>query len=282
MISGYFLFSRIETVSTFYKKRFLKIFPPLLFWSAVFYTYNVLYIGVKPYSISELLIRPASAHLWYLYAITGLYLFAPFISKIYNNSSSNERIVFLVIWFMTTSVIPMLNSCFGVFFSPGLFQLTTIFGYIGFFFIGAWIKDHPSRKDRLTAFTAFALYVLLSVLTMYLTRKFSIESGKPTGVFYSYISPYVILAAASLFYCFTSLEFSGKFTEAMANGFAKFSLGVYCIHPIFIWPLAKYLRVGGDVQPTEIYIGLTCLIVFTASCVVSFLASKVPLLKRVF
>ncbi|HDR2588974.1 TPA: acyltransferase family protein, partial [Enterobacter ludwigii] len=36
MISGYFLITREESATAFYKKRFTKIIPPLVFWSGVF------------------------------------------------------------------------------------------------------------------------------------------------------------------------------------------------------------------------------------------------------
>lgn len=282
IISGYFLIGRSESVSSFYKRRFLKILPPLIFWSAVFYGYNTLYIGVDAYNALELLIRPASAHLWYLYAILGLYLFSPFISKIYVNSSAKERIAFLSIWIISTSIIPTINSSFGMFLNLGLFQLTSIYGYIGFFFLGAWIKDNPSPKSRRVSLAALCLYASMSVATMYLTSAYSISSGKPSGIFYNYTSPFVIIASIAMFYFFTSLQLSGKLITSIASTFSSFSLGVYCIHPLFIWPLAKHFRIGGDVQPTEYYILLTCVIVFITSCISSYIFSRLPVFKKVF
>ncbi len=282
MISGYFLITRDESATTFYKKRFTKIIPPLVFWSGVFYLYNYIYIGAPLYNATELFNCPASAHLWFLYAMFGLYLFTPFISKIYNNSSAKERLIFIGIWFVTSSIIPVLNSTFGMTISTGLFQLTTIYGYIGFFFIGAWIKDNQSKRDAFAAVASLFLYMLLSLLTMYLTKQFSYNAGKPNGTFYSYLSPFVIIGAIALFYFFISIKIDNIIVVKISNVFSSFALGVYCIHTLFIWPLAKEFHIGGDVNPTEYYILITTLIVFSTSCIFSYFGSKIPFVKRVF
>ncbi|MHA0930000.1 acyltransferase [Enterobacter ludwigii] len=282
MISGYFLVGNNISISEFYKKRFVKIIPPILFWSVVFYFYNFLYLGAKPYNPAELLIRPASTHLWYLYAIFGLYLVTPFISKIYINSSFKERAFFVSLWFVTSSLIPIINATYGTLVNTGLFQLTSIYGYIGFFFVGAMIKDYPQQKGFVWSILFLTAYISCSYLTMHFTKEVSMANGKPTQLFYSYLSPFVIAASVCLFYFITTLKFKWPFFERIGSVFSSIALGVYCIHTIFIGVLAKEFHIGGDVNPQWLYIAFTVASTFALSCICSFLLSRIPYLRKVF
>ena len=282
MISGYFLLARNESTSSFYRRRFTKIFPPLLFWSVVFYFFNHFYLGAQYFNPLELLNRPASAHLWYLYATLGLYLFIPFLSKIYRNSNRSERLLFLLIWFISSSILPTCNALFGMQINPGLFQATSITGYIGLIFIGAWIRDNPLTKRKSLAVALLCSYVICSYLTMTLTKDLSTATGKPSQIFYNYLSPFVIIAAVTLFYFFLTLPLEGPFIRKVGEIFSSFALGVYCIHTIFIGVMAKEFHIGGDVTPVEYYTVLTVMYVFVLSCITSFVFSKIPVIKRVF
>jgi len=74
MISGALLLNKDESLGVFIRKRFSKIIPPLLFWSLAYLALNN-YRHVEPLTIMQIFLGPAMYHLWYLYAILGLYLF---------------------------------------------------------------------------------------------------------------------------------------------------------------------------------------------------------------
>lgn len=282
MISGYFLVSRGDETSTFYQKRLPKIAIPLVFWSAFFYVFNHLYFGAELYNPLQMLIKPASTHLWFLYAMLGMYLVCPFISKIYINSGNSERIIFIAFWFLSSSLLPTVNSHFGMIVNSGLFQLTSIYGYVGFFFIGAWIKDNQRSIGSFYKFALFTFYVLGSLCTMMLTEILSVNSGKPNMLFYSYLSPFVVMSSVSVFYLFAAINTRSKAADWVGEMFSRFSLGVYCVHTAFIGIIAKEFHIGGDVSPAIIWIPITVSLTFALSCSTSFLCSKIPYLKHVF
>lgn len=282
MISGYFLISRGSEISTFYRKRLPRIATPLIFWSAFFYAFNHLYFGAELYNPLQMLIKPASTHLWFLYAMLGMYLVCPFISKIYVNSENSERLVFMAFWFFTSSLLPTINSYFGMTINSGLFQLTSIYGYIGFFFVGAWIKDNQRDINNLSKVALISIYVLGSLCTMMLTETSSINSGKPSTLFYSYLSPFVVMSSVAAFYLFVTFNALSKPMEWVGELFSRFSLGVYCVHTVFIGVIAKEFHIGGDVSPAIVWIPITVALTFLLSCATSLLCSKIPYLKHAF
>lgn len=282
MISGYFLVSRESDISAFYRKRLPKIAIPLVFWSAFFYVFNHLYFGAELYSPLQMLIKPASTHLWFLYAMLGMYLVCPLISKIYINSGYSERMIFMAFWFFSSSLLPTINSYFGMTINAGLFQLTSIYGYIGFFFVGAWIKDNQRDISVFSKVALLSIYVLGSLCTMMFTEISSISSGKPNMLFYSYLSPFVIMSSVAAFYFFATFNTRSKAVDWVGELFSRFSLGVYCVHTAFIGIIAKEFHIGGDVSPAIIWVPITVALTFSLSCVTSFLCSKIPFLKRAF
>lgn len=282
MISGYFLVSRSGDIVSFYRNRLPKIAIPLVFWSAFFYIFNHLYFGAELYSPLQMLIKPASTHLWFLYAMLGMYLICPFISKIYINSKNIERLIFIAFWFVSSSLLPMINSYFGMIVNAGLLQLTSIYGYIGFFFVGAWVKDNQHIISFRLKLSLLSIYVLGSLCTMILTESSSLKSGQPNMLFYSYLSPVVVISSVAIFYLFAVTNIHSKVVAWVGDLFSKFSLGVYCVHTAFIGIVAKEFHIGGDVSPSILWIPITVILTFSLSCATSLLCSKVPFLRRVF
>ncbi len=106
MISGCVLLGKNTTTITFYKKRALRLIPPLIFWS-LFY---IVLTGYKSDNFSLLLkigawsiiAGKAYYHLWYLSMFICLMLFFPFINMMITNQKPTVKdyIVFIVLFFI--------------------------------------------------------------------------------------------------------------------------------------------------------------------------------------
>jgi surface polysaccharide O-acyltransferase-like enzyme len=102
MITGVLMLGKDESLPDFFRKRFIRVLPPLLFWSLFYMAWNTWH-GDREYGpwygwLRELLNGPVTFHLWYLYAIVGIYLFVPFLRKIWNATGQAERKTYLAIW----------------------------------------------------------------------------------------------------------------------------------------------------------------------------------------
>src|SRR3546814_9769770 len=76
-----------------------RILPPLLFWSLFYMTWNTLkgeQYGPWYDWLRTLAQGPVVFHLWYLYAIVGIYLFVPFLRAIWNAAQPTEKIAYQI------------------------------------------------------------------------------------------------------------------------------------------------------------------------------------------
>src|SRR5690606_41179250 len=100
------LLDKKEKTSAFYRKRLSKICIPFFVWSIIYliyHFYRYTHFNVLPFSqvidISiDKLMHGASAHLWFLYMIVGLYLAIPFLRIIINQASDKEILFFISLW----------------------------------------------------------------------------------------------------------------------------------------------------------------------------------------
>ena len=86
MISGAVLLGKSMSVADFYRKRALRLLPPIIFWSIVYILFRM-YRGMEGEAFVHFLTieswsaGSAYVHLWYLSMFACLMLFVPFINK---------------------------------------------------------------------------------------------------------------------------------------------------------------------------------------------------------
>ena len=277
MIAGATLLPKKESSFVFFKKRFVRIIPPLLFWSCIslgWLQYNGVAVGNWVIAILK---GPTSYHLWYFYAIIGLYAFMPFLRKIYQNSNSNERNWFVAIWFTVASLYPTLHTlfyarhCEGYIGSNGfvdVYNLSYFGGYIGYFFLGAiFYEKKVSQK------LGVALFAMASAGTVVATSVISNQFKTPCEFFYVYLSPLVVMAACGLFIAFMGMREGTP--SRLTSTLADCSLGIYCIHAFVINPL--FLRyITASISANYWFATLPIAIaVFVVSFTLIFLGRKV-------
>src|SRR5690606_41105753 len=80
-------------------------------------------------------LHASKAHLWYLYMIIGLYLAIPYLRKIFNQASTREIEIFIILWFISMIVM-------NKFYYPVVpkFDLTFFSGYLGYLVLGYYLS----------------------------------------------------------------------------------------------------------------------------------------------
>ncbi|NYT38628.1 acyltransferase [Allopusillimonas soli] len=238
MITGVLLLGRQEPLPAFLRKRFLRILPPLLFWSLFYMTWNTFqgeHYGPWYDWLRTLANGPVTFHLWYLYAIVGIYLFVPFLRKIWHATGPVEKKTYLALWALV-SAWPTVKTLAGI--DTDLLEVYGVgsfFGLVGYLFLGAYVRElYMRQRDRRRYWLVnVMLFALFSSLTMLATYAYSRHSGEPDPLFYDYLSPFVL---ASSFCAFNVLYGLGTRVVEYAGPLKQLSactLGVYCIH-IFI------------------------------------------------
>lgn len=146
-ISGALLLPTKVSMSDFYKRRFTKLIPPLIFWSIVGGFVEVMLdrFSVEQYINSVLMIpfKPITGVYWFMYVMIGLYLVAPVISEWLKKSTKKQLHFVLAIWGIT-----LLWPYFKILLDPSYQEIGSHYDTLNYFggFLGYWILGYYLRR----------------------------------------------------------------------------------------------------------------------------------------
>jgi surface polysaccharide O-acyltransferase-like enzyme len=281
MLSGMLLLGRKEPQTAVIKKRVSKVFWPLLFWSFIYSLWSVRY-DLDTYSIYQagidLFQGSIKYHLWYLYVILGLYLCMPLFKTFIQHGKKTEIRYFIFLSFFISAISITLSSLFKIRIAGGFEYLI---GYGGYFLLGYYLANNDLSKGALKVLHSLGAAGLL--LTTGGTWLFSMEKGTLNQVFYEYLSFTTPFVAISVFLLVK--EKANKDTSRLTEITAKYSFGIYLIHPIILDLLRgrEFIQLTGlshlTVHPIP-YIVFMLSATFSASLLLSVILHKTPFLKR--
>lgn len=242
MLSGYLLFNEKESfqLRAFLKKRFARILLP-------FFAILVAYIFVRHWNLNEWFIYSISGkvegHLWFIYALVGLYLTVPFFIPLFKSPEGLKLIRFyIIVWLLCAVFYPYLKRYFEWQLNPfEQFNFYYFMGYLGFFFLGGlfrFIKINVAWR-----YFYFALYVISSILIYKCTQYYSLKQGAPNTLFVEYLSPLVVVEAICFFLAFKDITFQNRFI----NFLAQHTYWMYLGHNVVM----QKIQILGDVWVKE-------------------------------
>lgn len=262
MVSGALLLdgSRPQDARSFYSRRVARICAPLMFWTVFFLTWRSALDwwdgGLVDFSFWPRKVAAGEPyyHLWYLYMIVGLYLFAPLVRALYLRSSVAAR----RLWVVGILSVAILDALYRqALNAPHGFFLTWFLPYLGYFVAGRMIFDGELRIPRP------ALVLALSVAaTAWGVAHFS-DTQTLNLYFYDYFSITVPFMSLAAFQCIVS----NPRLPALRN-LAPLTFGVYLVHPVF---LDVAHRVGAPSQAQAWHVPALALAVFTLSLATAWL-----------
>lgn len=284
MLSGASLLGRNENTGSFLKKRMTRILLPFLFWSLIYIAngfYNAFDEG-QHLTISEMLrstfvqLRDGSSiHLWYVYMITGLYLFVPIIGKWIRNSSIKELEYFLMIWLITLLLDqPWLSKI-----RPDI-DLSYFTGYLGYLIFGYYLTIKPfgnKRQTNLIALAAFFGGLLWTILGTYFTQRFT---GKFVSTYYEPLSPNILLYSAGFFLFMKDKDFKNRPAIKIRTFISKYSYGIFLAHVLILFKLYDF-GLGWHFTNPILAIPATVFICFTVTLPIVFIINKLPFGKYI-
>ena len=284
MLSGFLLLSKQEDTGTFLRKRAAKIIIPFIVWSIV---YDVLWnhafadTGFTLSAVLSLFIRilrgPRAAHLWFFYALIGLYAFAPILRIFVANARKSDLWYYIVLWILCMPVLFILLE-----FTPieSGFELQYFTGYVGYFLLGVALGRMESTPR--VQWTALAVF-LAGLAFTFAVFHFNLPPEKNELVFRSYPSlNFVIMSAAA----FLLLKRAGERVDVRHGGwlkvFSEASFGIYLVHSLILtafesyWQNLGYKTASG---PSILVIPLVTILLYFASFAVTYLLRRIPILK---
>jgi surface polysaccharide O-acyltransferase-like enzyme len=155
LLSGYFLFPVGDT-RTFFNKRFSRVAVPFVLWCVLYAAYqylmgtadvatvlvNILHIPVN-YGVEV-------GHLWFVYMLLGIYMFAPIISPWVQAASHRSLAFYLALWavaFCLPYIHLVVPAIWGEAFWNHTPMLYYFSGFLGYAVLGAYFRRfHQARQ----------------------------------------------------------------------------------------------------------------------------------------
>lgn len=231
MISGYLLLKEPISLRKCIR-RVLFMVTVLVIWSAVYYVWKLFYWG-ESYDFRLIFDEPVEKHLWFLYAILGMYISLPFFQCLFQKQSGRLMEYFIVLWlfFLTLNYILVLLDMDFSYPIP----LVGSSCYLGYFVMG-YILRCQSGQYGLSPRLCFALSIMAAMATVSITFLSSKQSGEHVEVYFQYRNVMIALSSLLLFYGVMQNK-SRRFTarcKSFMRLVSRHSFTVYLSHILFL------------------------------------------------
>ena len=261
------------------------------FWSVLYYmAFNIIdgvlfqkrYINIKN---DIIYIIKGHYHLWFIYLIIGLYLIVPLLRLWIKNKNKKYVEYFIILSVLFSYIIPQILNI-GCYYSS-LFnelnyilekhlQLKYVGGYTTYFILGWYINNYNLKLKK----TIYVLGFLGFITTFIGTYILSVTTGRPIQM-YDNLTVNVLLESIAVFVFIKSkFDFKQDYNNRLINSIAKFSLGIYGVHVLYITIIYKILNIM-KFDIAIINIPLVFILAFLISYLTTLFFSKMPLLKKI-
>ena len=282
MVSGALFLqpARNITIRSVFRKYLPRILTAYVVWSA-FYAVLGTYGPGGDGSLHTLATQFVLGHyhLWFLFALAGLYLVTPLLRPLVVDRKIAWYFVVLAVIF--ASLMPFLTKLpfVGHLLSQILdtMRLNMVLGYSLFFVLGYLLSTMRLTRKRVRLIALLGVAGVIA--TFGLTSLLSIWRGEPSARFYDFLAPNVIASAVAVFVLVrafsTHSSIEGTPPHPLIALVGKLSFGIYLVHPFFQW---AYQQVGitAAFAPTIISVPLLTLLIIVPSALVASLLQRIP------
>jgi|GEM_PF-194130 len=290
MITGYLLldrdFSSSKKIFSFYKHNLLPLIVTAEMWILI-YAARYFITGEGGYTVADMIgdmlfIRPHNmGHMWYVPLIIGFYIAVPFIANAIRNVSSKVLAVPVLLVFVTVFLFQFYGIFQNAFDLP--FTVTRqvdvsfLGGTYGIYLIAGALCKRGVLKKIPTAVVLLISVASFAVMALFIF--FMMRAGYDYHLWYDF--PFLFLCAFCLFELFSRINTKRALVKKgipVTAAISSVSFGMYFMHVPLLRDILKYFEAMDINNPlkTLIYIA----VVFTVSLVLSFLLSKIPVVKR--
>jgi surface polysaccharide O-acyltransferase-like enzyme len=288
MVSGALLLRNPEDASTFFKKRLSKLIIPLVFWSVFYYTlYLTINSSIGDFSfrgiITNIVLTPAAGHLWFVYAILGIYFLVPVLSSIDEKRKQSTLIYYTSIWFLFASPLPYIRlfganipANFGTWYFVN--EMPQFYNYSGYFTLG-YILYNAKESRALTKISILAF--IASAASMFFLVLFDSSAKKAiTQDYWEFKTPLAVIMSASVFYVAKNFNSTLSKTQKISTYLSSLTFGVYLCHVAAIYLVCNMYGWVTQSIPLFFRLPIQALIVALISFFVVAVLSKTPILRK--
>lgn len=268
MISGKSILSNDLNIHKLIKKIFKFLFL-IIVWSFIYYIHlHQSNIQLGSTFFSYLLTGPI--HLWYLWAIIGLYLLSPIFHIFCKHANKNIYLYALCFTFISGNIITCLmriNSLQTFSLIINKAHLPYQLGFIFCFLFGHYYEKFGTG----TKFFGIILFLIGNIGSIICIPFL------PSNIFLSFFSPMTIISSLGFYIFFSNINLAKKyiFVEKLSN----YTTGIYLIHPLIIFLTRQKLNT--IIEQNILYPFIFSIIIFVLSLSITYIIKKIPLLKKI-
>ncbi len=288
MISGAALFSKNYKLHLFYKKRFVRVLVPLLFWMVMYWIFRYFTLpyeaptgcnNIIHWAKNIFLQEGISKHLWFVYMILFLYIPAPIVGKFVRKLRPTMLVFLLAAWVIVCSISKEFPVNMYTWTGNLIPKLLTYITYIGYMVLGYYTYKifYVSKNIRLAAWILYIVTVLIAAGMTFYSSKIQ---GKLDLTYYNYLGLNTIAQAFAIFVALKDTKLSNKYLAKVRDTTSDYSFGIYLVHIII---LGNFFRNGIFWTMANPIISVPAVVILTliTSWVIIFILRKIPLGKYI-
>lgn len=291
MISGTLLLNKDYKLSSFLKRRYIRVLIPFLFWNIILIFSKIFFEG-KAVTLSYIKYM-YFYNFWFVWMILGIYLFIPVINSFIKEYKIRGTEYFLVIWF----VVIFLNTIGKYPFFE--FELSYFAGYLGYFVLGYYLSNKKYKlSDSQLIIVSLKMFSIFTLISIYYTLSEYRKTKKL--LYYKYKTIIVVLQSTGLYLFiryFTLIEsiktrfiknriclfLQDLFLYKIIYSISIYSYGIYLIHYnilfFFKW-FSKYYIPIFTWNPI-IWLPIILIIILGISWFILWIIGHIPILRLI-
>lgn len=293
MLSGYLVVGKNRSIKENFKKTFIKLGIPFVFFSLINTLISIQQIysaqlGVD-YFIQDLLkqiLKFPNSSLWFLIVLMSLYVLNPLWDLVFSSESTKQLARYLLkLAFIFTFLITLADYVTGTnpVASPIFNNFTAWLGYACFYLYGAAAKrSWVNMQNRKLNLILIAVGFALTFSSNYFSQLLAKDGTSLFWVNYnqSATSPAVAMIAIGIFNQLTVMNLQKLKSKAITY-LSQLSFGIYLIHTNIVALLTTYLGFDFDHIQMNIYLYnlVNFSIVFGASVLIAAIFARIRGLK---
>ena len=289
MISGALMLDKNYQFSTQkIIKHIIRMIVFFVFWSALYCIFNIvgsIIIEHESIDITKIIVSLIKGHyhLWFVYLIIGLYLIVPLLRLWVNDTNKKYVEYFIILSIIFTYIIPQIISI-GSNYS-NLFEhindiierklsLKYVGGFTTYFILGWYINNYELKNKRIIYILGL-FGVLITIMGTYILSNTTGKALQMYGnlyinVLFQTVADFVIIKD----------KFKNMHTNNIINSISKYSLGIYAIHALIVTIMYRIIE-KVNIDFALINIPVVFIVSFVFAYLISFILSKIPVLKKV-
>lgn len=245
MISGRFNLdpARQNDPRALFTRKIPRLLLAFLFWSCVYTAVNVARTDDLAEDWKWIVIKffTGEYHMWFLFAIVGLYLATPLLRPI--AADEKKCRYFLLLWLVFQLLLPALAKLprIGVFITTALDKMKLFYplGFTGYYLLGWYWKEHMlTRRKRLACYLIGLVGTVFSTAAVVYASR---TAGSADETLAEYLTWNVAAQSAAVYLLLQQLGRrirTEKPGAALLSALSRYSFGIYLAHPLFLWLVA--------------------------------------------